>query len=430
VEVAEGIVTLAGHVDPFTEKLQARRILQRVAVVSALAIEIDVSRVHDSLTHASKNMKLARFLIEHAEPILAQWQEFARTLVPSGMRMTDNALRDHALQMLQAIALDIESTQSPGAAERKSHSEVNPRMAKSAAALHGALRVVAGFTLLQLTSEFRALRATVLRLWLPEIEEFNQGVHEEIIRFNEAVDQALAESVAHFTEEGNRSRDRFLAILGHDLRAPLSAISMIGGVLEMSSVTRTASSGEQLVRSAATMSAMVNDLLEYSRTQLGGKMPMSPRPCDAAEICSAALDDAKLIYPECLFELKREGATTGIYDAVRLQQVVANLLMNAALYHQKGTSVGLALNSDDDRLTISVTNFGPVIPADKIASIFDAMVQLPGKAQQRARSHTSMGLGLFIAKQTTLAHGGKISVHSNERMGTIFNVTIPRAPLD
>jgi signal transduction histidine kinase len=173
-------------------------------------------------------MRLSRFLTEHLEEILVEWEAFASSLLAAGHTMTPLALRDHASQILRAIALDIESDQSELEQAYKSKGFVQIAAAtRTAAMTHGALRHLAGFDLRQLAAEFRALRASVLRLWL------KQGVQDEtafyqLTRFNEAIDQALAESIGNYSDEVARSRDTFLAILGHDLRSPLSAIANSG----------------------------------------------------------------------------------------------------------------------------------------------------------------------------------------------------------
>lgn len=372
-------------------------------------------------------MRLARYLIEESEQILKEWDAFAGTLEPAADTMNSEALRDHAQQILKAIAADIETSQSDAEQLAKSRGDGKKSFPKGAAAVHGTLREVSGFSLVQLTAEYRALRATVLRLWLPNITNFSAQVHEDLVRFNEAVDQALAESAVTFYEQTTRTRERFLAILGHDLRTPLAAISMTGRLLERSEdAAGNAATGKRLLRSAATMTTMVNDLLEYSRTQLGGTMPMAPAPANMGEIVDAAVHNAQLAYPDCTFEQHAQGELSGIFDDVRLQQVLVNLLANAAQYRAKGTSVVVHVVGETDEVLFSVTNLGPVVSPESLATIFDAMVQLPIEEERQGRARTSLGLGLFIARETVVAHGGTISVTSTRDAGTRFTVRIPR----
>ena len=374
-------------------------------------------------------MKISRYITEHIEDILAAWDAFAQTLTPAASAMSRGALRDHARQMLLTIAEDIDNAQTlPGGADVSPDPNFE-RSARSAASIHGILREDSGFTLVQLTAEFRALRTRLLRSWLAEVVEFDATVTRDIVLFNDALDQALAESAVTFSERGNETRDRFLAILGHDLRTPLSAISMSGQLLVFrpEDASRNADIGQRLLRSAAMMTAMVNDLLEYSRTQLGGKMPFDPALSDMGEIAQAAVNDARLANPECELDLILHNDLSGYFDAVRMQQVIMNLLANAAQYRTPGTAVAIHVQSENDVVTVSVTNRGPLIPNDALKTIFNALVQLPAGNEVAGRPSTSMGLGLFVAREIVLAHGGKIEATSSLDQGTRFQVMIPRA---
>jgi signal transduction histidine kinase len=174
------------------------------------------------------------------------------------------------------------------------------------------------------------------------------------------------------------------------------------------------------------MSAMVNDLLEYSRIQLGGAMPLKLRATDLREVAVAALHDAGATHPDCPFELESAGDLNGDLDAVRIQQLMTNLLTNAAQYRDKHYRVTLSLSGGPDQLVLLVKNRGPVIPASALEAIFNPMVQLAQPEEPSGRPTTSMGLGLFIAREVVQAHGGTIAVSSTVKEGTIFTVTLPR----
>ncbi|MDB5840084.1 MAG: two-component sensor histidine kinase, partial [Herminiimonas sp.] len=132
-------------------------------------------------------MRLARFITENTQAILTEWDSFAKTLLPAAEGMSTLALRDHAKQILEAIARDIQTEQSPEQQYWKSRGETPSLLGEeSAAAIHGTLRQADGFTLLQLTAEFRALRACVLRLWLPLVGQVTDESTADMLRFNEA----------------------------------------------------------------------------------------------------------------------------------------------------------------------------------------------------------------------------------------------------
>jgi signal transduction histidine kinase len=184
--------------------------------------------------------------------------------------------------------------------------------------------------------------------------------------------------------------------------------------------------GGRVKRSAAAMSTMVHDLLEYARTQLGGEIPINLRLADMRAICQAALDDASAAHPNCAFELSTDGDLMDDFDAARLQQVFSNLLNNAAQYRSNEHPVLIEARGTIDAVTVQVRNRGPVIPGLMLLAIFDPLVQLSVDERQKGPASTSMGLGLFIARQITLAHGGTISAESTEQCGTVFTVSLPR----
>src|SRR5688500_11111138 len=188
--------------------------------------------------------------------------------------------RDHASEMLRAIVEDIETWQTDLEQAYKSKGfVVIAEATRTAAMTHGALRYLSGFDLRQLAAEFRALRASVLRQWLKRGAADETTLYQ-MTRFNEAIDQALAESIANYSDEVARSRDTFLAILGHDLRSPLSAVANSALFLASPGVLPPGApldAARRVTRGSAKMSAMIRDLLEYTRTRLGRAIHISPR---------------------------------------------------------------------------------------------------------------------------------------------------------
>jgi len=169
-------------------------------------------------------MRLADFILKNIEPILQQWEDFAKTMTPAANDMDSSALRDHAEQMLLAIAADLRTAQSPRARIAKSHGKARRSGDVTPAETHADIRHSSGFSIGQMISEYRALRTSVLVLWMSSEDVTKEHEISDIVRFNEAVDQALAESVVSYGEAADVARNVFLGILGHDLRSPLGAI--------------------------------------------------------------------------------------------------------------------------------------------------------------------------------------------------------------
>lgn len=375
-------------------------------------------------------ISLADFIRADMAPIIVEWTAFAKKTGPPDSGMSDLALADHAPGILLAIASDMETYQSKLEQFEKSQGEIDDNFSEteSAAAIHGRMRQASNFSLLQLTSEFRALRATVLRRWLPGVQHMSEVTMREMVRFNEAIDQALAESIKTYSARAERTRDLFLAVLGHDLRAPLATIALASDCLVLPALSpdRVADLGQRTKRSAMLMGAMVTDLLGFTRMQMGEGMPTTRLPVDATGVCNAAVADARAMYPCNTITFQHSGNLAGSFDAVRLQQLVTNLLMNAAQHSNGDHAVTMQAQGADKAIVIRVRNVGAVIPPDSLGTIFQAMVQLEPANAEDTRPKTSLGLGLFIAQQTAAAHEGTIAVTSDAIDGTVFTVTLPR----
>ena len=377
-------------------------------------------------------MKFSAFIRNNLDPIVAEWETFARTLDPSH-HMTELALRDHCREMLLGVAdaMDVPESIEEQVAKSKGLTQATA-LPESAATSHGALRQLSGFDLVQLVAEFRALRASVLALWQRSVgPDSDVSALEENIRFNEAIDKALAESVMSYSINVAASRDMFMAILGHDLRGPLSGISMSNAVLGRSDLSEPARQKAvlRIKRASLEMSRLITDLLEYTRSRLGAGIPVERSACDLGLVCEEAIESIRTSHPERLFKFEAEGDLNVEADAPRVQQVLSNLLNNAVQHGDRQAAVSLRVEGEHDAVVLKVSNAGPAIPAAALASIFEPLIQAPGAgvAVPDERSKTSLGLGLFIVREIVLGHGGTISVASTEAAGTMFTIRLPRA---
>jgi signal transduction histidine kinase len=376
-------------------------------------------------------MRLSEFIIRNMEEILVEWEAFASSLLAEGQVMTPRALRDHARQILLAIAEDIESNQTDLEQAYKSKGFVAiPEAAKTAAQTHGALRHLSGFDLSQLASEFRALRASVLRLWLRHGLD-GEAAFYQMTRFNESIDQALAESIVNYSDEVARSRDTFLAILGHDLRSPLAAIansSLYLGSPGLLPAGAPLDAARRINRSAARMDAMIKDLLEYTRMRLGRAIPISPAPVNMEQICRIAYDEIRAAHPENVFRLHTSGELEGVFDGERIHQVLANLLNNAVQHRARNEPIMLSAHGESGKITVKVKNYGQPIPADQLLVIFNPLVQIPSVSVNNVDFSTSLGLGLYIVHEIVAMHGGTVVAESSAEDGTVFSASLPRTP--
>ncbi len=369
---------------------------------------------------------LADFVRANMDKILAEWETFARTLLPSAATMDSLALRDHAKQILQAIAKDIVTAQSPREQAEKSIDDTSEDLTvQTAAASHGALRHTSGFDLRQLVAEYRALRASVLRLWEQHAGDKQPDAVYQVTRFNEAIDQALAESVAHYADGVNKSRDTFLAILGHDLRSPLRAVTVSAATLAdpAASAAARVDAVASIQTSALSMSQMVRDLLEYTRSNLGAGIPLDLESADLAQIIRASLAEVQSGYPQRSFRIDTDPDLAVQVDPPRMQQAITNLLINAVQHGNSTSPVELVAHYVGDATVVEIKNKGDRIPASVLQAIFDPVVQLEA-VQRNPRRSASLGLGLFIAREIAQGHGGTIEAESSDE-ATTFKIRIP-----
>ena len=141
-------------------------------------------------------MRLSTFIKSHLEEILGEWDRFAKTLFSSEEKLSDYRLRDHAREVLLELTVDMQTDRSPQQQSDKSKGAVSPNHSDdSAATVHGVQRHDDGLTVSEVAAEFHALRGSVLRLWLPKISVMSKEVVIDIIRFDKAIDQALADSL-------------------------------------------------------------------------------------------------------------------------------------------------------------------------------------------------------------------------------------------
>jgi signal transduction histidine kinase len=373
-------------------------------------------------------MRLSEFIVQQVDRIVDEWEKFANTIKPAAYSMNRIELRDHAKTILLAAARDMTTSQTASEQMAKAKGE-GPEKSPSldqAAASHGELRHNVGFDLVQMTSEFRHLRASVIRLWVASLESPDLAYFQDMIRFNEAIDEALAESTAAYAEQVARSRDIFLAILGHDLRAPLQAVSMSTELLVRGlNLDENAQAYVARIKGGTRhMGAMVRDLLEFVRSRLGASLPVERKPMDMANACREAIAEACAGQPHCDPGFVVTGDTHGEWDRGRIDQLLQNLIGNALQHGSNNHEVSLTLNADEHDVTLLMHNFGEPIAKDAIATIFDPLVR--SASEVVGQPSTSLGLGLFIVKEVVNAHQGSIKVTSNRDDGTTFTVTLPK----
>jgi signal transduction histidine kinase len=373
-------------------------------------------------------VRLADFIRQNLEPILQEWEDFAVTL-HSLAESTQKKLRDHAEQMLLVMCADLETYQGEADSIEKSKGNAPDAEADTAAEIHAEDRMLSGVSTEELMAEYRALRSSVLRLWQCRITLDDEAALRDMIRFNEAIDQAVAESVARHSEMMRESQNVFLAILGHDVRNPLGAVNMGAQLLmgDPALPARSVAIAQRILGSAQRIEGLVADLIDFSVGSLGRGMPVKAEPMDFAAECVQIVEEIRALHPDRQVELTISGDLHVVWDRARVNQALSNLIGNAIQHGDKEQPVWIVVESGD-QIVISVRNKGPRIEAARLHLMFDPgrRFSIRSASERSAGNAANLGLGLYITREIVTAHGGEIRVSSTEDAGTIFALTMPR----
>ncbi|WP_049020251.1 sensor histidine kinase, partial [Burkholderia cenocepacia] len=247
----------------------------------------------------------------------------------------------------------------------------------------------------------------------------------DMIRFNEAIDQALAESVAFFTDQVEQARNLLLGMLSHDMRTPLQTIQLTASYLAALNAGEAVSeAAARLIRSGGRMQGLLDDLCDFNRTQLGLGINVVPRNIDLAHVLVNVVDELRAGHPDREITVDMRGDLRGEWDEQRMQQLLSNLVGNAIKYGARDTPVRVVATTTGDEVFVEVGNSGPAIDPRMLDRIFDPL-ERGEERQGRTGDDAGLGLGLFIAREIAKAHRGRIDARSDQTE-TVFAVRLPR----
>jgi signal transduction histidine kinase/ActR/RegA family two-component response regulator len=401
-------------------------------------------------------VRLADFILANTEPILVEWESFARSIWPKGVTADPADLRDEAEGILRATVADMQSDQTGAQQAEKSKgasraSDAGDGLTQASSA-HGTGRGMSGFELWAVIAEYRALRASVLRLWresgpAPDLRDV-----DDVARFNESIDQSLTHAVRSYVDQveknraallareqatrseaeaANRAKDVFLATLSHEMRTPLNAIVGWLSLLRHEQVQREHfEEGLKVIeRNTRAQLQLIDDVLDVSRI-VSGKLRVDIRPCELPDVVRGGVNvmrsaaEARGITVNLQLDPSASGAWC---DSVRIQQVVWNLLSNAVKFTPKGGRVDVTLRREKSSFQIEVTDNGQGISPDLLPHVFDRFRQADSSTRRRV---AGLGLGLSIVKYIVEAHGGTVEANSpGEGKGSTFTVRLPIRPV-
>ena len=374
-------------------------------------------------------MRLSEFILSNMNEILAEWESFAGAILPA-TNLDKLALRDHAPEILKAIALDMETTQTDFEQAEKSKGLAPIRDPETAAETHSTQRLRTGFNQVQVVSEYRALRASVIRLWLASSPQPDASDLYQLTRFNEGLDQALGESTMRFMQEVEAARDFALAVLAHDLRNPLNAVITSAECLKIAKARddETITTLSSIIfDSGMQMSKLIDTLLDFTGTRLGRSLSVKREPMCLRPILESTVASFSAAHPNRTIELNCNEEAQCAVDEVRIRQMLSNLVANAIQHGAETSPIVITSWIASGEIVIQVHNDGAPIAASKIPTTFDFSAQRRTKNGGVTTELGHLGIGLYITGKIVEAHAGKISVTSTAQEGTTFEVRLPCA---
>ena len=264
------------------------------------------------------------------------------------------------------------------------------------------------------SAKFFGVRKARPRVRDGALQQANEHLVLEVLRSNAA--EAELREVAEF-------RERLIGVIGHDLRSPLSAMLMGASLLasgghlpeaEAELAGRIFSSGRRMMR-------ILSALMDFTRARLGGGIEIRVTPMDLGSLCEHIASELRLATATKV-NVNVRGDVAGAWDEGRLGEAISNVANNAVEHGDPHAAVDVDVSGAGDEVAIAITNRGPTIPPESMREMFEPFKQGPA-----ARHPGHLGLGLFIAQQVVLAHGGTMTVES-VREATTFTMRIPRTP--
>jgi signal transduction histidine kinase len=381
-------------------------------------------------------LQVAALLESRKEQVVEKWTR--RVLedpeVPEAERLPEPELRDHVPALIDRIVRLLRECATHGKGESAGRKLGHDHSARE----HADQRAQNAYSLGATLRELSHLRVSIMdvcddagvvlardtaRLIHTAIDEGTKTAATEIAHIVRIANDEAAEVV----QREAQFRERFIAILGHDLRQPLAGISFNANALLKQEALPEGH--HRIIRRIATtakrMSAMVDELLDFARSRPGGGIAIAPVATDLRDLVQRACEEAEAAFPDRTVNVSVDGDTRGEWDPARLGQVLANVIGNALTHSPRDTLVTARLRDLGPRVVFEVTNanLGAPIPAEAIPSLFDPFRR--GAQVSTDPRSKGLGLGLFIAREIVQAHGGAIRATSGPD-GTTFVVDLPR----
>lgn len=254
---------------------------------------------------------------------------------------------------------------------------------------------------------------------------FSIGADDDEWILSALADQASVALEKTRLYEFGEFREQLVGIVGHDLRNPLNTILMGANILLLCEGLGQKETGlvRKIANNASQATRLIDQLLDLTRSRLGGGIPIDLTRFDLNGVCRQVIDETQLTHAERPLRVDVRGDLTVVWDRDRIYQLLANLVGNAVHHGEPLSPIELRVDGGETEVVIDVANQGVPIPQETLPFIFDAFRK--GRTVHPSRTQ-GLGLGLFIVREIVRSHGGSIAVTSSASDGTTFRVRLPR----
>ncbi len=397
------------------------------ALAAEIAVEQEIARQGAEYARASDLSWVATTLAEQREVILERWLT-ATTALPFHHGQRDRAVADHIPELFDAL-VDLLERAAPRWIEPGA--PLDDDAVRDAAEAHAKMRVMQGLEPANVSIEFRLLRQELwhaLREALPEDASLRDTIGAQIL-LNDALDGAMALSLAALTAQITQVREEFLATVVHEVRRPLTVIRG-NAALSRRILGRPTPNLEQITtllnrieEATGQMNALLTTLVEISQAALGG-FELNPTSGDMVAIIEGAIVQSGADAARVRLSVAPHLDTTGCWDVERLSQIVSNIIANALKYSPAHTAVEVTIEGDATTLTCHIADRGIGIPGEELPRLFARYHRASNALAERI---DGLGLGLYLCRALTELHGGRIWATSpGIGQGTTLHFTVPR----
>jgi signal transduction histidine kinase len=361
-------------------------------------------------------MSTSSRLLARQDRIMREWQARAEVEVSAALQQSSLALRDslpeYLTQLADALSQKIDRTKARKKYDRSESKRVGRKHGRERAEMQS-------YTIEQLIFEYHILRQVIFDVMEEEAPLSN--LEREIVICS--VEQAVNDAASQFSATLRSMQDLLTNTLAHDMRGPLTAAKVSAQLImrQPGNVELCGRTAKRIAKSMDRLDSMIHDLIDYNYLKAGIDLDLAE--CDLDLLAREVLEEATLTHGP-RFLLRSAGSCEGTWEEKSLRRALENLVTNAVKYGEIQSLVTVSVVEEQEFAQLVVHNEGNPISRESQAMLFAPFNRGEVKPKQ-----VGWGLGLAVVASAMEAHGGTVSVQSEQKTGTSFTLRLPKVPV-